>query len=68
MFTPSDLSHFLVQRLCQKVSKIFRRRFGSFKFDCFNLFSLMRKSFSNFSAVGKQCEERRSPTSALKIA
>jgi hypothetical protein len=35
------------------VSRIFRRRFGDFTLDCINVFSLMRKSRGNFSAMGK---------------
>jgi hypothetical protein len=56
-----------VQPLCQKAGKIFRRIFGGFRLDCLDAFSLMRKSCSNFSAVGKDREgtEKRS-ASALK--
>ena len=45
---------FLVQRLCAKASKVFHRRFGGFKLDCFNSFSLMRKSFRDSSGGEKK--------------
>jgi hypothetical protein len=44
----------LLQRLCQKSGQIFRCRFGGFMLDCFNPFSLTRKSCGNFSQLRKK--------------
>jgi hypothetical protein len=53
IFIPSDLSYFSGAVSVPKGKQNFHRRLGGFTLDCFDPFSLMRKSCGNSSQVRK---------------